>query len=269
MKRIIVFTIIMLATCKVFALSGGLTLEILSKDAHKEYVYYLGGEEIAREKIDLEGNILLKSGRVPDGEVKHFSKGRVKEIWNFKNNKRNGIHREYFENGKVKFEGTYKDDVLTGKIKSFNNNGTIKAEGSFGKNGFTGTIYTYNDNSLLEIAETYKNGEIFRTREYFKNEKLKNEWSWKNGFFHGICRTFYKSGKIASLDTYEKGQMIRREVWDDSGNLKFCRTYTEGGSQNHVHSGRERREREKTNAKNVHEINQQQLIKENNINLHK
>jgi antitoxin component YwqK of YwqJK toxin-antitoxin module len=258
------------AACKAFAVTGDLILEILHKDTHKEYVYYLGEKEIAREAVDLDGKILLKSGRIPDGLVRQLSDdGQTQRIWNFKNNKRNGVHREYFENGKIKFEGTYRDDVLTGKFKSLNEGGAVEAEGSFDSSGFTGIIYSYTSSGIIEIVETYREGELFTTREYFRSGELKNEWSWKDGLFHGTCRTFYENGKIASLDTYKNGLMVRREVWDESGNSKFCRTYTKNDNQNHAQSGQERGSREQINAKGVRKINLQQTNKGNNINLHK
>ena len=43
----------------------------------------------------------------------------------------------------------------------------------------------------------------------FKNEKL-----------DGVCRTYYPSGKIHYIDTYQNGQKIKRQAYDEEGKLQ-------------------------------------------------
>jgi antitoxin component YwqK of YwqJK toxin-antitoxin module len=100
-----------------------------------------------------------------------------------------------------------------------------KAEKIFSVRKLDGEISLYNEKGILELIEIFEKGEVSYTKEFFENGNIKSEWTWKDGLLDGFCRTYWKNGQVASLDTYRKGRLMKRIVWDETGRMKFEKDY--------------------------------------------
>ncbi len=98
-----------------------------------EQVYYVGNKEVARIILDLDGNLVDRNGRIPDGVVKgYYNNGNLASIEYFKNNKEVGRAKTYYENGRQESERHFKNGKLIYK-KVYSEIGKILEEKHYKK----------------------------------------------------------------------------------------------------------------------------------------
>ena len=66
--------------------------------------------------------------------ITNYSNGKLEEIGNYKNGKKEGETRWYYENGKLEQIGNFKNGKLEGEWKAYHNNGKLKEIKNY-KNG--------------------------------------------------------------------------------------------------------------------------------------
>ncbi|PID69484.1 MAG: hypothetical protein CR989_01485 [Flavobacteriales bacterium] len=128
--------------------------------------YYMDGTK------QMEAFSAAKDEEIFEGEVTWYHpNGKIMQTVNYKNNKPNGLRKNYYENGSLKSEYFYKDGKIHGSYISYYENAQKNEEGG------------------------YENGE--RTgewKEYYKNGKLKGEGKYKNGLKIGEWIMYYYDG---------------------------------------------------------------------------
>jgi antitoxin component YwqK of YwqJK toxin-antitoxin module len=163
------FTIIIVFMFVILCINGitseGVTVKfrILSDPGSEspkyELVFYQNGKEIAK-RIFQAGKTILSEGEIPDGVVVEcYDDGRIKNIFNYKDGKRNGKAFGFYKSGKLKAIGTYQDDNPIGSGKMYYENGIIMAEWEIvdGKEKFH--------------KEYYENGQL-KEEIYYKGDKI-------------------------------------------------------------------------------------------------
>ena len=91
--------------------------------------FYSAGKEIAQQVRDRDGAIIKATGTIPDGIVReYYESGKLKEVSNYKNNKREGTSKWYYEDGVLRAERPYKDDKLNGIVKWHYTTGSLGTE---------------------------------------------------------------------------------------------------------------------------------------------
>ena len=76
------------------------------------------------------------------------NEGKIKEITNYSNNKKNGTAKTFYENGILSNSGNYIEDEKDGNW------------------------YYHNIDSKLEKTETYQNGKLIETKKISQSEKI-------------------------------------------------------------------------------------------------
>lgn len=136
----------------------------------------------------------------------------------FKNDKLDGVKKDFFINGKVKRVVLYKDGLQDGSHKQFNEEGKIIVDINFkeGKNHGTWTYY-FDDGKIANIQnwnKGVKNGE-FKTLDD-KGLILKQEF-FKKGIPDGKHIENYPDGNPKHVTQYLKGEIIEEYSFDNYG----------------------------------------------------
>lgn len=113
-----------------------------------------------------------------------------------------GVHRTYFKNGKLEKEVTYKNNLLDGDFRTFYESGRVHQEKHYKEGKLDGLFKAYDEEAVL----------------YF-------EINYKDDKQDGISNTYYMTGVLQYRDTYKHGTMVRRESYNESGELTFTHDY--------------------------------------------
>ena len=132
-----------------------------SENPRYELIFYVNDKKIARRVYE-KGRTILSEGEIPDGRVvERYDSGKIRNVFTYKNGKRNGKAFGFYESGKLKKEGTYLDDNPIGITRMYYENGNLMVESKIvdGKN-----IYyrDYHENGQLRQEIYYKGDEIIR-----------------------------------------------------------------------------------------------------------
>lgn len=194
--------------------------EVTFIKSNRTIIYYDNGKEIAKETFD-KNNISTIVGKIPDGITKEYYdktvgvEGKDKEEailqgWfyngtevssetSFKDNKRNGLRREYWANKKLMLEENWKDG---------------KREWSKHYNFKTGD---------LESEYIYKDGKLFTsTQNLGYNYKSINEYNYdkKSNQENEISR-FYKGEKLTSVSIFTGKKKVREINYSDLDSAEY------------------------------------------------
>ena len=91
------------------------TVKSISLARGERFTFRLNGKYIGKAHLDKDLNIISRGGKIPDGNVKMFTKdGRIEKEFVFKNNAIKAL-RVYEPGGPLKAEYSYKDDMAIKK----------------------------------------------------------------------------------------------------------------------------------------------------------
>ncbi|MCX7875333.1 MAG: TonB family protein [Melioribacteraceae bacterium] len=105
----------------------------------------------------------------------------------------NGIIKSYYPNRNIKSEISYINDILDGKSIYYFENGNKKSEQNYSRGILNGWV-----------------------RSYYENGKLKNEFYVENGIKDGDEKTYNFNGELISILTYQKGVLIKEQLFSDT-----------------------------------------------------
>ena len=136
----------------------------------------------------------------------------------YKNDKLDGVKKDFFENGKVNRMVFYKEGFPDGSHKQFNEDGKIIVDINFkeGKNHGTWTYY-FDDGKVANIQnwnKCVKNGEFKTTDD--KGLILKQEF-FKKGVPEGKHIENYEDGNPKRVIQFLKGEIIEEFSFDSYG----------------------------------------------------
>lgn len=111
--------------------------------------------EFKNGKISSEVTIVNNE---PNGEVKeYYASGILKDKFNVKGDKRDGLRIYYYPDGKPWIEQIYKNDKAWTIVSNYDSKGNKRDAGTL-KDG-NGTVIYYDDDTTVREVVTYKNGE--------------------------------------------------------------------------------------------------------------
>jgi hypothetical protein len=131
------------------------------------------------------------------GVVKECSDGKVKELANYKDGKKDGLQRWWNDNGQLYLEGYFKNGKK--QIRMFYENGQLFSEEATQDGKEDGLQRWWNDNGQLQSECSYKYGK-------------KDGWE----------RSWYDNGQLQSEYNYKEGDLISHKCWDEDGKKINC-----------------------------------------------
>lgn len=186
-------------------------------------------------KIKSEGN---RKNLLLDSTWKFYKNGFLKEIVNYKKNRRNGEFIEFIDSGKVYSKSNYVNDTLQEERKIYYEtkqlhflytylNGNYHGEAyEFDKDSIIISIFNYNKGKLIrkeKINRYNKNNEkegVWKT--FGKNGLLKEEGEYKKGKRNGIFKEYKYNGELKELKKYKND-----EIDENAEELNFVELYKE------------------------------------------
>ena len=148
------------------------------------------------------------------------------------NGKKEGNSYYYFPTGELNKVIFYKDNKKQGIAREFNRDSVIIS------------VMQYNDNYLIDrerINRKNNKGQKQGTyREYYANGKIKKEEHYLDDQLHGYYREFNGKGEMVLALRYERGKIVEeidedlkelldmKSTYDEQGRLVFTGAYKEG-----------------------------------------
>ena len=179
--------------------------ELYVNDKKEGISYYYYNDGLLREIIEYKGNKkhgtateYNKSGNVIT--IQKFSNGvltdRQKINRNDVNNLKQGLWQEYNANGRVSREMYYKDGMLNGQYKEYDSLGNVSL------------VLNYLDGNIVEETDT-SSFDVEIRNEYDQNGNVTFSGTYKMGIPVGIHRWFDNQGNVVKALLYnEKGSEI-------------------------------------------------------------
>ncbi len=212
-------------------------------------LHYVKGNLAEREKINRTDENGLKQGVWKE----FYSDNKEKKEVEYKDDKIDGLYKEYDENGNLtlllKYEGgkIVQDDNIEAEdveIKSeYDEDGNITYSGAFRnfkpigihrKYDISGNVinaYIYNDNGE-KISEGVVDKEGNKTgywKNFYPTGELKSEGEYRNNTQQGKWVFYYKNGEIEQTGEFENGRLNGKWVWYyESGQVKREEEYYNG-----------------------------------------
>jgi antitoxin component YwqK of YwqJK toxin-antitoxin module len=126
---------------------------------------------------DSVGDVCKQLTEVDNGYATHITFRSDDGVLTFelslKNNKKDGVCREYYEDGSLKKEETYKLGILHGKLKRYFENGNLKYDEEYFEGKLNGKCLSYYEDGSVESDLTYRNDIEDGLCEYYSEEGKK------------------------------------------------------------------------------------------------
>jgi len=124
----------------------------------------------------------------------------------FKNNKIQGVRKEFHRSGVLLEEGNYKDDLFHGDVKTYTKHGILKSITKYVDGEYDGLFQEFYPDGTVSLEIMYgKEDEEGFLKSYYPDGKIKKEGTVQNKQLVGTVKTYYPNGKIMSIGAYHMG----------------------------------------------------------------
>jgi antitoxin component YwqK of YwqJK toxin-antitoxin module len=111
--------------------------------------------------------------------------------------------------------------------------------------GYSGVLTNYRglDTTKLDFKHEFKEGRLIRSRFFYLNGNVEEEYSFKCGALHGLQKWYYENGKIEKIIPYSYGyRQGTGKLFDSTGRLRqevlFINDSISGTARNYDESGK-------------------------------
>lgn len=212
------------------ALAAG---EALRRTEANIRIYYLNGQEVARETLGRNSVVVSVTGKIPDGIVKEFhANGQLKLEETYLDGKLNGLRKKYDELGRIWAEEHYKNNMLEGQVRIHNyfKDKVFEEEATFSANKLNGLRKTFYPNGKISVEETYRDGKLEGIRRsYYEDGPINTEETYKDDRLNGPRMRYYDNGKLWNSEHYIEGRLhgVRKDYYI-SGQVRLEEKYENG-----------------------------------------
>jgi len=145
-------------------------------------------------------------------------------LGNYKDEKRNGIWKQWDHRGILKWEGNYKDGKKNGVHKKWVGE-VLRTEYNYRNDEFNGIQKEYYiHNSKQRTSQYYKDGlQIGLEQYWYENGQLRKEQNRNNkGEADGWQKYWYENGQLMGEINMRNGSAASVECWSEIGNKIDC-----------------------------------------------
>lgn len=130
------------------------------------------------------------SGGLEAGTWRDWNEGRVYRERHFEGGKLSGPFREWYPDGTARFESTFRDGARDGREARYHRSGRLAQEEHWAAGKRHGRFAIWNEQGVL----------------------VEEAW-YEDDTLHGRRLRWYDDGSPKSIDVYERGERISREVF--------------------------------------------------------
>ncbi|MFZ1689133.1 MAG: toxin-antitoxin system YwqK family antitoxin, partial [Flavobacteriales bacterium] len=156
--------------------------------------------------FDEEGHLRkverLVKGALHGDEVSYYADGKEAERTGYDHGRKQGPWKQWFPDGSVKAEGVYNAGQPEGRMTWYFATGKKEIEGSTVNGEKDGTWFYWNEDGSIQLQMLFAKGEMVKIKkengvfkEYYDDEQLKEEVTWKNGAMNGPFTEWNDNGK--------------------------------------------------------------------------
>ena len=178
------------------------------------WVYYFPSGKISTRES------YLNDQRHGQSEV-FYEEGGISEQANYEKGVKSGPWKQYFPNGKPKMEATVVEGLkYEGPFVEYYPDGSKKVKGEYLDGKKNGSWWHFNEDGSPEIIYLYSNGKILEEhpqngtfKEYFADDLLKSEYTYKEGKKHGPFKEYYHKGDWiteTAVDQFGNERQVQR-----------------------------------------------------------
>lgn len=142
-----------------------------------------------------------KAGKMEGPMTTFFPDGKVAEARNFKNGLAEGLAEQFYPNGTKRYHAVYAKGEPQGTESFFFPNGRKEIEGAYTNGLKDGGWAYYNEDGSIKMQALYAQGKFVRQKyengtfkEYWDDEQVKSETTYKNGKREGPFTEWYDNG---------------------------------------------------------------------------
>lgn len=202
------------------------------------------------------------AGKMHGTMISYFADGQVAERRNFKDGKGVGLAEQFYPDGTLRYHAIYVNGVPEGMETFYFPNGNKEIEGKYVNGNRDGRWVYYNEDGSWKMQVAYAQGEMQRRKyengtfkEYWVDEQVKSEYTYKQGKREGPFTEWYDNGTwtevpmklgpernaVPQVERELKGQTKKREgafhndvlhgtvkEYDESGKLISTVVYDNG-----------------------------------------
>lgn len=211
-----------------------------------------------------DGRLVLKKTFNGNGEQDglmvryHERTGKMIEEANYKNDKLDGLYKEYYPSGELKEvqiwrNGVVQDSVLTyfrggqlsekilvkdgkkhGLYTEYFENGKIKAVTNYDNGNYTGKFYSYFQNGAVnKDFETVKNTIQGSKKLYYSNGQLRYDLNVNDDIIDGDYIYYYADGQKETVGKMKAGKYVGDLInYYPNGKVSMVGQYGEDGKEN-------------------------------------
>jgi len=162
------------------------------------------------------------------GQVLYLkANGDTTKLESYKNDRLDGIKKEYYKGSKLKSEMSYKDGLLDGPFKFYNKDEMLLEEMNFKGNKKHGTQkYFYEDGVLLRTENWTNDVKTGEFKMFYHQGHIQSVETYdKKGLKDGKFEEYYPTHAPKRIAVYRKDQLVEEHQFDEHGN----ETFTFGG----------------------------------------
>ncbi|WKZ67784.1 MAG: toxin-antitoxin system YwqK family antitoxin [Flavobacteriales bacterium] len=142
------------------------------------------------------------SGKLDGEQVTYYPGGQVAEREERKAGILEGPSMSWFPSGKVKSESHYRNGEPEGRMVFYYPSGNKEIEGQMINGDRDGTWYYYNSDGSIQVVMLYARGQLIKERkengtfrEYYDDEQLKREVTYRKGRREGPFAEYHANGR--------------------------------------------------------------------------
>lgn len=142
-----------------------------------------------------------RAGALHGDEVSYFPDGKEAERAGYQSNRKHGAWRQWYSDGTVRAEGNYLNGEPDGRMTWYYPSGKKEIEGSTVNGSKDGTWFYWNEDGSVQLQMVFAKGEMVKAKkengvfkDYYEDEQLKEEMTWKNGQLNGPFTEWYNNG---------------------------------------------------------------------------
>jgi antitoxin component YwqK of YwqJK toxin-antitoxin module len=165
---------------------------------HKSIPFVNGLEQGIAREFDTNGRII---------QIQEYRKGFIVSRENInrtdKDGRKQGTWKDFWENGNIRSEGNYRNDKRNGIFKEYMTDGKLFK------------VFKYENDSLIPDAEEVAKIDV--RADYYPNGQVKIMAQYKNNQPDGIRREFSADGKLERGSVYFRGIRVGEGITDMAG----------------------------------------------------
>ena len=143
---------------------------------------------------------------------------------------------------------TIKNGLWEGEYTIYFNNGGVASHYNYVADNIIGDAEGFYETGELKFKSYYKNGDLFKLKEYTKNGLLADDLIYNNKKKSGLSKSFFESGELSWEVEYKGGVEISAKQYYKGGNIACEIKFKKGKAVSGTNYTFEGKETKMTNA---------------------